>query len=383
MEKLKFGVVNGFTATGRTTSIVGLADELGRRGIKPALLTNESGMNFVDEKHSYALGLTTGMLGSSCLGCQNENLVAELRRLRDQEGADVVLAEMPPVCVCAVDHVYQKLDARRGDEFELLPFVVVIDPEHAESLMPEFEDSEGMSSLNYLFVRQLSGADIIVLSKCDLISAEKARLLSGFLESAFPSTQVLALSLVDDDAYREFADALDEAPVGLKGVWDETDKNRFAQAEKRFTYFNQSFYLESEEGEEIDSLRFFNAYTSKARDLARDCGIEITHMKMLAEEPVKTERDYEEVSVVGMSEPLVVLHPFERSHAAIRVTANVRYMSPDGGFSSKLHGALQDIAQDEGLLLSVFCTEAFNMHDITSRHYQTLNKYDHDNLGGS
>ncbi len=69
-----------------------------------------------------------------------DNLVDQLRRLRDKSGAAFVMSDIPGCGVGALDHVYHPLAKDHADEFRLAPFTVIVDPERLRMIMPEKAD---------------------------------------------------------------------------------------------------------------------------------------------------------------------------------------------------------------------------------------------------
>ncbi len=382
---MRFAIVNGYTGTGRTTGVVNLVRRLNEVGVKAAMLTNDVGSVFADDRLANASSIPTGLVGNDCLGCQSANLVAELRRLRDQEGVDLVVAEMPPICVCASDHVYGVLDDRYEGEFDLCPFTVVITAEQVRSMEEEAcaapEDVDDVQhEMNYVYARQLSGADLVILNKCDLLEKEEVEHLVGFLEASFPHARVVPLSFLDSDDIASFADIMLSESSVINRVWDETDKELFARAEKYFAYYNQTVYLSSRTADPIDFPAFAADYVRAVRAMIASAGGRVIHVKVIAEMPSKYERDVEGYSALGIDGELEPTCRFDKEHAALRMSLNIRYAGEAQPVLRNAITCIDDVAETHDLDLEIYMIECFTMPDVVKRHYTLLKKNDHDEL---
>lgn len=135
MAKTKYMVTSGFLGAGKTTSMLAFARSINVRWGKAAILANDLGAsNIVDADFTATSDVLTTSIAGNCICYQHENLVDKLRQLVSG-GATVIFSDIPGCGIGALDHVYLQLVEREPDEFELMPFTCIVDPERMRMLM--------------------------------------------------------------------------------------------------------------------------------------------------------------------------------------------------------------------------------------------------------
>ncbi len=61
------------------------------------------------------------------------------------------------------DHVYLELEANELGEFDLMPFICIVDPERIRMVMPENADLNLPEEMKFLLDAQMTEADLIIL----------------------------------------------------------------------------------------------------------------------------------------------------------------------------------------------------------------------------
>jgi G3E family GTPase len=161
--------IAGFLGSGKTTAMVAIAKSLsGRHGKKVAIIVNEIGNVPVDARVMQEYGLKVSELGGGCICCELlVGLADTLVALSRATNPDIVLIE--PTGVSVPDQVKDGIDLSGSKvSVEAGPAIVLFDPFIEEELM------EGDPTFNFI-LRQLAGADIIVINKIDAV--DEARIL--------------------------------------------------------------------------------------------------------------------------------------------------------------------------------------------------------------
>lgn len=109
-------------------------------------------------------------------------------------GMNVVLSDIPGCGIGALDHVYLQLLEKEPEEFELMPFTCIVDPERLKMLMPDKNSPQLPAQMAFLLDAQMKEADLIVLNKIDLLSSPELHLRMRFLHKRYPDTPVMAMS---------------------------------------------------------------------------------------------------------------------------------------------------------------------------------------------
>src|SRR5262245_20038055 len=174
-------VVSGFLGAGKTTLVRHLLQEAQRTGVRVAVVSNEFG----------ALGIDQALLGEDaaayveleggCVCCQlSDTLLDTLQMLWERARPDRIIIETSGVALpfdTQLNLWREQVSAWVGDDMA----VVVV---NAEQLVEE-RDLEGT------FEDQVSGADLLLLNKIDLIPAAALARVEAMLYSLAPDTPLV------------------------------------------------------------------------------------------------------------------------------------------------------------------------------------------------
>jgi CobW/HypB/UreG, nucleotide-binding domain len=155
-------VVGGFLGAGKTTLLLSAAQELGKRGIRSAVILNDQSDGLVDTELAELHGVPHGEVTGGCFCCRFSDLVDAMEKLRSHE-PDVIFAEPVGSCTDISATILHPLQ-EYGTVYRLAPYTVLVDPERAEALLR----SDADSNLAFLFRKQIEEADILCFSKSDL-----------------------------------------------------------------------------------------------------------------------------------------------------------------------------------------------------------------------
>ena len=154
-------LVGGFLGAGKTTLLLAAAEELKRRGLRPALILNDQGEDLVDTKYAGLHNLETREVTGGCFCCRFSSLIRAMDMLRDQS-PDVILAEPVGSCTDIAATILQPL-REYAEIYRVAPFTVLVDPAMAAAMLRDDTDPH----LRFLFTMQLQEADLVCLTKAD------------------------------------------------------------------------------------------------------------------------------------------------------------------------------------------------------------------------
>ena len=378
MEKLRFFAVNGPVASGRTTLCINVGRKLVQEGHKVAVISSEEGFDTIEGLFVRQQGLVSVAMQGACVGSQSDDFIAELRRLRDQEGVDVVVVEQPNVCACTPDHVYAPVRKKCPGEFDLAPFTATMTCRQVLAIADDDGSDLGLHSVNYLHSEHLRAADLIVVTKTDLVGEGEVERCKAYLAQKYPMKAVVAGSLLDDDVAARIAKVVLAGEGGFNFLSKEMDKELFGAGESFFTTFSERICIMSRDGAPIDFDGFGGALIDEIRAACIAADGQMEHTALVAEYPSRTVRDAGALRVTRDSDeverPLVLKEPREELRMAIRVKHT--------GSSQKM--LRQMLARVDGLAeawsydLEIFLVESFGVHDEGKRHYAILKHNDHD-----
>ena len=354
----KFMVVSGFLGAGKTTTMVALTNYYNRSGRKAAMLANDLGAkNLVDAKFAALSGEEITEITGNCICYQTENLVDKLRRWLDYKKADMVMSDIPGCGVGALDHVYHKLRADYGEEFDLAPFLVIADPERLRTIMPEHADINLPQEMEYLFRSQLMEADVVVLNKTDLLTEEEIARYKEFLQQYSNGNPVFAISALNRTGIEELAEYLISHDASMKQVDIGYGGAEFVAAENKLCWYNRQFFVK---GAEFDGNQCMVDFINIIRELLQKAGGNVPHLKVFAE---KNSGDCCKFSLIGVDYDIIEDKKMAEKTDNLSVIVNARAACPAETLENIMNEALDTLAKNYSLEKHIYFTECFGMMD--------------------
>jgi len=212
-------MVGGFLGAGKTTLLLAAANELGKRGLRSAVILNDQGEDLVDTQYASFHDLQRSEITGGCFCCRFSELVRVIDRLKEF-APEVIFAEPVGSCTDLSATTLKPLLEYR-DRYRLAPFTVLVDPERARELLDPGADQH----LKFLFDKQMKEADLLCFTKSDLgstypasedlgidcgeirqVSAQTGQGIAAWLDEVL-SGRISAGSRVLDIDYEEYARA--------------------------------------------------------------------------------------------------------------------------------------------------------------------------------
>lgn len=349
----KFCVFSGFLGSGKTTTMMALTKYLSQKGQKAAMISNDLGkQSLADNKLAQLSGCNASELTEKCICYQTENLVARLDKLFDEEGCQLVISDIPGFGVGALEHVYHTLNNHYHGRYTLSPFTVLVEPRTVALLR---EDQGG--DLSYILHTQLLEADLIVLNKCDLLSAQEQKEILAWLATQYPQAQAVAISALTGQGLDSLAQSLlqEHASLHLPDIgYGGAD---FSAAMGKMAEFYMQYYA-IVCCKDFDGNDYLLALAQAAAKGVREAGGEIPHLKLLAWEP---EGDYSKADLLGINRPVEMVQKFQKPCTELAVMLNASAACPSDALSQVLVEAVAATSRDFQLELVVYKQECFGM----------------------
>ena len=270
-------MIGGFLGAGKTTAIGLLAKHLTGKNRKVGLITNDQAGGLVDTKLLRSQGFATEEIAGGCFCCRFNSLVQAAGNLSESTRPDVFIAEPVGSCTDLVATVTYPLRRLYGDDFTISPLSVLIDPTRARRIFGLESGRTFSSKVAYIFEKQLEEANIIVISKRELLSESQEAELKTLLVSRFPRAQVLAISSRDGSGLDEWFAAM-ESQEQIQHAAMEVDYDVYADGEALLGWLNATIVLRSDD--EIDANIFLQTLAKNAQKQLREHSAEIAHFKM-------------------------------------------------------------------------------------------------------
>lgn len=359
MDKIRFMVVSGFLGAGKTTTMIALAEHMDKNYGKTGIIANDMGANLVDTELTQTSGCTVTEIGNDCICYQMDNVVDNLRRMRDKEGCVFIMSDIPGCGVGALDHVYHTLRDNNDDEFILSPFMVIVDPERLRMIMPEKADINLPEELVYLLKLQLEEADLIVLNKCDLLDEATIERYLSFLREACPDIPIMNISARDASGIPELADYLTTHLTDMKN-FSVRNNQEFAEAEAKLTWYNRRLYLKSLDGSKFDCNEVVDEIIEGIRMGLIERKRNVPHLKTFA---TSGNGDFNKASLIGVDYDTEYAQKFLRQHKNMRMIINARSVCESRPMARLVDDAIDEACENHKLDCQVFFTECFGMAD--------------------
>lgn len=356
--KAKYMVTSGFLGAGKTTSMIAFGEVIDKHYGKAAILVNDLGAdNIVDASFTATTDILTTQIAGDCICYQHENLVDKLNQLVAQ-GATVIMSDIPGCGIGALEHVYVQLEERRPGEFDLMPFTCIVDPERLRMLMPEDEQINLPAEMRFLLEAQMAEADIIVLNKIDLISAEEKEKRIEFIKSSFPDTPVFAMSARTGEGVEEVVEYLLTHKAAAVHRDIGYGSEAFIAAENLLSWYNRRVFFEEKNDKNIDFNGVVEEMFNYIREGLKACDGNVPHLKAFA---AGEGDDFVKASLIGVDYDVAYDRKLTRPYSAVSIVINARAVADSHVMADIVEDALSAIADQYNLRARTFFVETFGM----------------------
>lgn len=275
MAKARYIMIGGFLGAGKTTAVLALARHLRAAGKRAGLITNDQSFGLVDTAMLNSNGFDVEEIGGGCFCCRFNSLVEASENLSRDARPDAFVAEPVGSCTDLRAAVSYPLRKMYGDDFEVAPLSVLVDPVRAERMLGLAEGRAFAPKVHYVYDKQLEEADAIVINKADLLDEGRVDRLRNALAERYPHAAQFVVSARNGSGLEDwFAYML--TSVGGSQTAPEVDYEIYAEGEALLGWLNATVTLDATE--EFDGNAFLSSLAARLRS-SMDSG-EIAHLKM-------------------------------------------------------------------------------------------------------
>jgi G3E family GTPase len=270
-------MIGGFLGAGKTTAVGKLAARLTAQGLRVGLITNDQGRNLVDTAMLRSQGFATEEIPGGCFCCRFNSLVEAAQRLTEQSRPEVFIAEPVGSCTDLVATVTYPLRRLYGGDFTVAPVSVLVDPIRALRIFGLEKGGSFSEKVIYIYHKQLEEADVVVISKCDLLGQARLGLLRAAIAARFPRKEILAVSARDGtnlDGWFGRITSAEQAAGNAMAV----DYAVYAEGEALLGWLNCTVQLVAKPA--FDADRFLKELAGEVQTRLRAEGAEVAHLKM-------------------------------------------------------------------------------------------------------
>jgi G3E family GTPase len=276
-SKARYIMIGGFLGAGKTTAVGKLARKLSDQGYRVGLITNDQGRNLVDTTMLRAQGFATEEIPGGCFCCRFNSLVDAAERLTASSRPDVFIAEPVGSCTDLAATVTYPLRRMYQDNFTVAPISVLIDPVRAQRVFGLAKGGTFSEKVLYIYKKQIEEADLVIISKTDLLSDKQLDELKRTIAKEFPGKEVMAASSRTgqnlDAWFSRIVDAKQSARTAMK-----VDYEVYADGEALLGWLNCTVNLRATKA--FDSDKFLKQVAVEIQKRLAAKKSEVAHMKM-------------------------------------------------------------------------------------------------------
>ncbi len=270
-------MIGGFLGAGKTTAVGQLARRLTQAGRRVGLITNDQGRDLADTTLLRSQGFATEEIPGGCFCCRFNSLVEAARKLTAQTRPEVFIAEPVGSCTDLVATVTYPLRRLYGEHYTVAPVSVLVDPIRAERVFGLAAGGSFSEKVLYIYRKQLEEADLIVISKGDLVGPERVATLRAVIASAFAGKSILTVSAREGtnlDGW--FAQLTREEQPARPAM--AVDYATYAEGEALLGWLNCTVELSAQVP--FDADRFLHCLAEEVRQRLAAVPAEVAHLKM-------------------------------------------------------------------------------------------------------
>jgi len=239
-------MIGGFLGAGKTTATLKLARYLSEQGKSVGLITNDQSFGLVDTAMARSQGFAVEEITGGCFCCRFDSLVEAADNLSKESRPDVFLAEPVGSCTDLRAAVSYPLRRIYGDNFEIAPLSVMVDPVRASRILGLESGSSFSDKVLYVYDRQLAEADYIVINKVDLLPPADLERLREALEAKYRQAKVLEVSARHGHGLDDWFALLSSRGMSL-GEAPDVDYETYAEGEALLGWMNATVEISSSE----------------------------------------------------------------------------------------------------------------------------------------
>jgi len=270
-------MIGGFLGAGKTTAVGKLAKRLAEQGVRVGLITNDQGRNLVDTTMLRSQGFATEEIPGGCFCCRFNSLVDASQRLTQSTRPEVFVAEPVGSCTDLAATVTYPLRRLYGDNFTVAPVSVLVDPIRALRVFGLEQGSNFSEKVLYIYLKQIEEADLVAISKCDLLDGPRLESLRQAIAAKFPGKEILAVSAREGtnlDAW--FARITSTEQVARTAM--KVDYQVYADGEALLGWLNCTVQVKARRAFEADG--FLKEVAGAIQKRLKASKAEVAHLKM-------------------------------------------------------------------------------------------------------
>ncbi len=272
----------GFLGSGKTTALAALARGLVRRGLRVGIITNDQSANLADtlivRQMLGELGVPVEEVVKGCFCCKFDELIDQMEKILAHE-PDILMGEPVGSCTDFVAAVANPIKIHYGKSFVFAPFSTMVDAQRVRELLLKETATTFPEEVAYLFNKQLEEADIVLLSKSDLLRPEQIERYLAVLKEKHPRKEVMAVSARTGAGMSRWLDRLLSSRPGAETMLAQLDYAVYARAEAVLGWLNAAARIRGDKP--FAPAEVLRTVLAAIRDALQATNAGVGHLKMV------------------------------------------------------------------------------------------------------
>ncbi|MEP7317804.1 MAG: GTP-binding protein [Panacibacter sp.] len=272
---MKIHLLSGFLGSGKTTAIQNAVCTLLQKGIKTGVITNDQGIKLVDGDLFKHLSIPNRQVVNGCFCCNYNDLDRGIQSLITTNDTEVIFAESVGSCTDIVATVLKPLlKFRPGTQVTVSIFA---DVRLLQMILGGNANSFD-ETVNYIYLKQLEEAGIIVINKIDLISEKQLLSVQQLMQEKYSNKILLYQNSLHEGSIQQWLHTLDnyQSAATLQSL--NIDYDIYAEGEAKLAWFDQELEIYSANN---NALQQTEAFINTVYKKIIGCQYPIGHLKFL------------------------------------------------------------------------------------------------------
>jgi G3E family GTPase len=275
--KPRYIMIGGFLGAGKTTAVGRLARHLSDQRLRVGLITNDQGRNLVDTAMLRSQGFATEEIPGGCFCCRFNSLVEASQKLTASTRPQVFLAEPVGSCTDLAATVTYPLRRLYGDNFTVAPISVLLDPVRAERVFGLAKGGSFSEKVLYIYLKQVEEADLVIISKCDLLDEPRLQVLRQAIAAKYPKKEILAASARNGTNLEEWFARITNTEQSAHAAM-KVDYQTYGDGEALLGWLNGTVQLAATKP--FDAEAFLKELAGAIQKRLQALQAEVAHLKM-------------------------------------------------------------------------------------------------------
>ena len=335
VTRTRFLVLGGYLGAGKTTLAVNLARTLREKNDKSvAMITNDQGDVLVDTEFTKDAGFDVREILGGCFCSNFDEFVSSARTLVSIGKPDVIIAEPIGTSTNLMGSVVAPLRTMYPNEFDVAPFTVVIDCIRAAEILSGSKEKNA-ESVDLIPAHQIKEAEVVILSKADMVRAEAIAGIRDELKKILPDVEIIETSSSDLRNIDGITEMILSDRTSTK-IAERDDNKGFNFEKAKLGWYSGTFALTP-----LGKVDMYSVSSDIMKGVAKEYGPKsIVHVKVIISSPEAAAK----MSLVRESIQVDGIYGSRFISGEGKLVLNARVISPPKRLEDTMRGIIDSLS---------------------------------------